>query len=58
MVIVIAIIVGVMGSANYQEVTSVRDQRNLQLALDDRKRLFNVRSEHNNCFEKSINAFS
>ena len=47
----------IMGNSNYQEVTKVRDQRNLQLTLDDCKRLFDEGFERNNCFEKSINAF-
>ena len=56
-VIVIGIIIGIMGNSNYQEVAKVRDQRNLQLTLDDCKRLFDKGLERDNCFEKSFNAF-
>ena len=56
-VVVIAIIVGIMGNSNYQEVAQIRDQRNLQLTLDDCKRLFSEGLERDDCFEKSINAF-
>jgi len=56
-VIVIGIIIGIMGNSNYQEVASIRDQRNLQLALDDCKRLFDKGLDRVDCFDKSINAF-
>ena len=56
-VIVVGIIIGIMGNSNYQEVAKVRDQRNLQLTLDDCKRLFDEGIERDNCFEKSFNAF-
>ena len=56
-VIIIGIIIGIMGSFNYQEIAKVRDHRNLQLTLDDCKRLFDEGLERDNCFEKSINAF-
>jgi hypothetical protein len=39
-VIIVAIFIGILGNSNYQEVAKVRDQRNLQLTLDDCKRLF------------------
>ena len=53
----IGIIVGIMGSYNYQDVAQVRDQRNLQLTLEDCKRVFNEGQERENCFEKSYDAF-
>ena len=56
-VIVVAIIVGIMGNSNYQEVTKARDQRNLQLTIDDCKRLFDEGFDRVDCFDKSINAF-
>jgi len=56
-VIVVAIIIGIMGNSNYQEVASIRDQRNLQLTLDDCKRLFGIGLDRVDCFDKSINAF-
>ena len=56
-VIVVGIILGIMGNSNYQEVEKVRDQRNLQLTLEDCKKLFDAGLERDNCFEKSINAF-
>jgi hypothetical protein len=56
-VIIVAIIVGIMGNSNYQEVASARDQRNLQLTLDDCKRLFDEGFDRVDCFDKSINAF-
>ena len=56
-VIAVGIILGIMGNSNYQEVVKVRDQRNLQLTLDDCKKLFDDGLERDNCFEKSINAF-
>ena len=48
---------GVMWNSNYQEVAQVRDQRNLQLTLDDCKRLFDEGLERDNCIEKSIITF-
>lgn len=56
-VFTVAIIVGIMGSSDYQEVASIRDQHNLQLTLDDCKRLFDAGLERDACFEKSIEAF-
>ena len=56
-VMTIGIIVGIMGSYNYQDVAQVRDQRNLQLTLEDCKKLFNEGLERDNCFEKSYDAF-
>ena len=46
-----------MGSYNYQEVASIRDQQNLRLTLDDCKRLFDDGKELDMCFEKSFDAF-
>ena len=56
-VIIIAVIIGILANSNYDEVTSIRDQRNLQLSLEDCKRLFVVGEERTDCFEKSFNAF-
>ncbi len=55
--IIVAIIVGVMGNSNYQDVASMRDQKNLQLTINDCKRLFDSGLERDDCFEKSINTF-
>ena len=38
-------------------VASARDQRNLQLTLDDCKRLFDEGLDRVDCFDKLINAF-
>ena len=54
---VIAVIIGVMWNSNYQEIASIRDQHNLQLSLEDCKRLFGEGIERNNCFEKSFQVF-
>ena len=54
---VIATIIGVMWNSNYQEIASIRDQRNLQLTLDDCKRLFDEGNERDACFKKSFSAF-
>ncbi len=56
-VIAVGIILGILGNSNYQEVAKLRDQRNLQLTIDDCKRLFEEGSERDKCLEKSINAF-
>jgi hypothetical protein len=56
-VIIVAIIIGILGNSNYQEVAKVRDQRNLQLTLEDCKRLFDEGLNRVGCFDKSINAF-
>ena len=56
-VIIIAVIIGAVGNSNYQEVVSIRDQKHLQLSLNDCKRLFDVGVERDDCFEKSIKAF-
>lgn len=57
MVIIIAIIVGVIGNADYQEITQARDQMNLRLTLDDCKRLFDKGIDRVDCFDKSIHVF-
>ena len=54
---VIAVIIGVMWNSNYQEIASIRDQQNLQLSLEDCKRLFDEGTELNDCFEKSFQVF-
>jgi hypothetical protein len=41
-VIIIAVCIGILANSNYEEVTTIRDQRNLQLSLQDCKRLFDV----------------
>ncbi len=46
-----------MGNSNYQEVVSIRDQMNLQLTLEDCKKLFGEGLDRVDCFDKSINAF-
>ena len=53
----VGIILAIMGNSNYQEVVNVRDQRNLQLTLDDCKKLFDEGNERDSCFEKSFDAF-
>ncbi|MCV0393075.1 MAG: hypothetical protein K5790_07275 [Nitrosopumilus sp.] len=56
-VIVVAIVVGIMGSSNYDEIYKARDHRNLQITIDDCKRLFSEGSERDECIGKSINTF-
>lgn len=60
-IIIVVIIIGIgiwfLANSNYDEVTSIRDQRNLQLSLEDCKRLFEVGHERTECFEKSFDAF-
>lgn len=55
-VAIVAACIWVLANSNYDEVTSIRDQRNLQLSLQDCKRLFEG-GERTECFEKSFNAF-
>ena len=55
--VIVAIVIGIMGNSNYQEVVSVRDQKHLQLTLEDCKRLFDEGLDRIECFDKSINAF-
>ena len=56
-VIIIAVGIWMLANSNYDKVASIRDQRNLQLSLQDCKRLFVVGEERIECFEKSFNAF-
>ncbi|MHA7647969.1 hypothetical protein [Nitrosopumilus sp. S4] len=56
-VITVAIIIGIIGSSNYDEVSKARDHRNLQLTIEDCKRLFSEGAEREDCIGKSINAF-
>ena len=56
-VIIIGVAIGVIANSNYQEITTMRDQRNLQLSLNDCKRLFVTGSDRADCFDKSINVF-
>ena len=56
-VFVVAIIIGILGNSNYEQVAKVRDHRNLQMTLDDCKRLFIPGFERTECFDKSITAF-
>ncbi|RMW38121.1 MAG: hypothetical protein EA447_04030 [Nitrosopumilus sp.] len=56
-VIVVAIIVGIMGSSNYDVYVAERDQRNLQLAVDDCKKLFPQGTEQEECITKSLDVF-
>ena len=56
-VFVVVIIIGIIGNSNYLEVAKVRDHKNLQLTLDDCKRLFDEGFDRVDCFDKSINAF-
>ena len=56
-VIVVAIIVGIMGSSNYDVYVAERDQRNLQLAVDDCKQLFSQGIEQEDCITKSLDVF-
>ena len=56
-VIIVTVIVGAIDNSNHQEVMSIRDQKHLQLNLEDCKRLFDTGIELDDCFEKSINAF-
>jgi len=56
-VIIIAIIVGIIGNSDYQEITQARDQRNLQLSIDDCKKLFIEGIDRVDCFDKSIHVF-
>ena len=56
-VITSAIILGIIFQSNYQEVSQIRNQNNLQISLNDCKRIFDEGLERDNCFEKSISAF-
>lgn len=54
---IIAAVVLAMGQSNYQEVSTIRDQRNLELSLNDCKRLYDPGLQLGDCYEKSINVF-
>ena len=56
-VVVVAVIVGIMGSSNYDVYVAERDQRNLQLAVDDCKKLFPQGTEQEECITKSLDVF-
>ena len=52
---VIAVIV--IGNSTFEDYVTERDQRNLQIALEDCKSLFNQGLEQDNCIKKSIKTF-
>ncbi|WP_428324741.1 hypothetical protein [Nitrosopumilus sp.] len=54
---IIAIIVGIMGISNYDVYVAERDQRNLQLAVDDCKKLFPLGTDQEDCITKSLDVF-
>lgn len=56
-VIAVAVIVGILGSSNYDLYVAERDQRNLQLAVDDCKKLFPQGLEQEECITKSLDVF-
>ena len=56
-VVVVAIIVGIMGISNYDVYVAERDQRNLQLAVDDCKKLFLQGTDQEDCITKSLDVF-
>ena len=56
-VIVVAVIVGIMGSSNYDVYVTERDQRNLQLTVDDCKKLFPQGIDQEDCITKSLDVF-
>ncbi|QDI88590.1 hypothetical protein Nisw_03095 [Candidatus Nitrosopumilus sp. SW] len=56
-VVVVAIIIGIMGSSNYDLYVAERNQRNLQLAVDDCKKLFQQGIEQEECITKSLDVF-
>ena len=56
-VMVIAMIIGVMWNSNYQEIATIRDQNNLQLTINDCKKLFDEGDKLDACLDKSIRAF-
>ena len=56
-IIIIAVGIGILANSNYDEIKSIRDQRNLQLSLEDCKRLFDVGDKRIECFEKSFDVF-
>lgn len=56
-VFVVAIVVGMMGISNYDAYVAERDQRNLQIAVDDCKNLFAQGIDQEDCISKSLDAF-
>ena len=56
-VIVVAIIIGILGSSNYGVYVAERDQRNLQLTVDDCKKLFLQGMDQEECITKSLDVF-
>ncbi|AJM91978.1 hypothetical protein [Nitrosopumilus piranensis] len=56
-VFVVAIIIGMMGSSNYDAYVAERDQRNLQAAVEDCKSLFSQGQEQEDCITKSLDVF-
>ncbi len=56
-VVIVAIIVGIMGISNYDVYVAERDQRNLQLAVDDCKKLFSQGVDQEECITKSLDVF-
>ena len=56
-VIVVAIIIGILGSSNYDVYVAERDQRNLQLTVDDCKKLFLQGMDQEECITKSLDVF-
>ena len=56
-VVVVAVIIGIMGSSNYDLYVAERDQRNLQLAVDDCKKLYPQGTEQEECITKSLDVF-
>lgn len=56
-VFVVAIVVGMMGISNYDAYVAERDQRNLQIAVDDCKNLFAQGIGQEDCISKSLDAF-
>lgn len=56
-VFVVAITVGILGVSNYDAYVAERDQRNLQLAVEDCKNLFVQGTEQEECITKSLDAF-
>lgn len=56
-VFVVAIIVGMMGTSNYDAYVAERDQRNLQIAVEDCKNLFAQGTAQEDCISKSLDVF-
>lgn len=56
-VFVVAIIVGIMGMSNYDTYIAERNQRNLQIAVEDCKNLFPQGTDQEDCITKSLDVF-